>query len=77
MLAIGLIPKFWYSRYLLFTLPPLIICSVLGWQVAAAQARRAARPVSLAVLVACVGLLGWQSGLLVFQPARSYSFCEW
>jgi hypothetical protein len=74
MLAIGFIPKFWYSRYLLFTLPPLIICSVLGWRLAAARRPRLARPVTIAVLAVCAGLMGWQSALLVFRPpAASWS----
>jgi hypothetical protein len=32
LLGIGLLAHFWFSRYLLFTLPPLIIGAVLGWQ---------------------------------------------
>ena len=68
LLAIGLLPRFWYSRYLLFALPPLIICSVLGWQTLAARASRFGQPLGLAVLAACVCVLGYQSALLVFDP---------
>jgi hypothetical protein len=31
MLAIGLFARFWYPRYLLFTLPPFIVAAVCGW----------------------------------------------
>ena len=50
MLAIGLLAHFWYSRYLLFTLPPLIIGAVAGGEVsrepcaAVAAAGRIVRP---------------------------------
>ena len=31
LLAIGTLASFWFSRYLLFTLPPLIVLAVAGW----------------------------------------------
>ena len=32
MLSIGLFTAYWYPRYLLLALPPLIVCSVCGWR---------------------------------------------
>jgi len=76
MLAIGTLANFWYSRYLLFTLPPLIIAAVAGACAASEVARRAnsrlarglARPALAAAGIACLGLLGWQSVRVVLDP---------
>ena len=81
LLGIGLLAKFWYSRYLLFTLPPLIVGAVSGWRRLSQHARVLARtdvsrcrrvllrlPVESAALAACVGFMGYQSALLIFDP---------
>jgi len=71
MLGIGLLVHFWYSRYLLFTLPPLIIAAVSGWQSLALRVGRLRTPVEIAVLSVCAGLMGWQSTRLVLDPATA------
>jgi len=71
MLGIGLLVHFWYSRYLLFTLPPLIIAAVSGWQSLALRVGRLRTPVEIAVLLVCAGLMGWQSMRLVLDPATA------
>jgi hypothetical protein len=76
MLAIGTLANFWYSRYLLFTLPPLIIAAVAGWCAAgdcarrsnSRVARRVARPALAAAGIACLGLMAGQSALIVLNP---------
>ncbi len=82
MLAIGMLAAFWYSRYLLFTLPPLIIAAVAGWCSASGCARRShsrllrglAWPALATAGIACLGLMGWQSARLVLDPvAASWS----
>jgi hypothetical protein len=72
MLAIATLASFWFSRYLLFTLPPLIILAVAGWCALAARLRA---PVMLAALcIACMLLMGYQSALIVLKPtAASWS----
>jgi hypothetical protein len=68
-LLIGYCTHFWYPRYLLFTIPPLIVASVLGWQaVAAGVAASLRRPLLVAVLVACAALMAHQSSLIVLRP---------
>jgi 4-amino-4-deoxy-L-arabinose transferase-like glycosyltransferase len=71
MLGIGLLATFWYPRYLLFTLPPLIVGAVSGWRALSLRAARFARPVEFAVLAVCVGLMGHQSALLILRPAAA------
>jgi hypothetical protein len=80
MLGIGLLARFWFSRYLLFTLPPLIVGAVSGWRRLSQHAQPLARtnvsrcrrvfrlPVEAAVLAVCVGFMGYQSALLIFDP---------
>lgn len=76
MLAIGTLAAFWYSRYLLFTLPPLIIAAVAGWCGSSDRARRSpgrlvralARPALAAAGIACLGLMGSQSARIVLDP---------
>lgn len=68
MLGMALLAKFWYPRYLLFTLPPLIIGAVLGWRSLAPRFGRYGYPLELGVLAICVGLLGRQSALLILDP---------
>jgi hypothetical protein len=75
MLAIAAFASFWFSRYLLFTLAPLIIVATAGWCALAARARSApARPALAALCVACMALMGHQSALIVLDPtAASWS----
>lgn len=82
LLAIAALASFWFSRYLLFTLPPLIIVAVAGWCAVAARAGRSSRrlartlaQVALAALcIACMVLMGHQSALIVLDPtAASWS----
>jgi len=68
MLAIGLLASFWFPRYLLFTFPPLIVCAVAGWRSLALRAKAFRSPVEFGVLVVCVGFMGHQSALIIFDP---------
>ena len=69
MLIIGLLARFWYSRYLLFTLPPLLVCATHGWQrLATAGSGRWRMAVSSGALVLCAVLMARQSALLIFNP---------
>ena len=68
LLAIGLLPTFWFSRYLLFTLPPLIIAAVAGWCGLVARAGRFGWPAGLGVLATCLVLMGHQSARLILDP---------
>ena len=68
MLAIGLFAHFWYSRYLLFTLPPLIVAAVCGWQALAIRCGRPGRPVAFAAMALSLGFMGYQSALLILDP---------
>ena len=71
MLAIGLLSDFWFSRYLLFTLPPLIVCAVAGWRNVALRAKAMRRPIEVGTLAVCVGFMGHQSALIIFDPASA------
>jgi 4-amino-4-deoxy-L-arabinose transferase-like glycosyltransferase len=74
MLGIALLAKFWFSRYLLFALPPLIICAARGWRSLCQRAGRFRLPVEMGVLAVCVGFMGRQSALIIFDPlAASWS----
>lgn len=71
MLLIGLLAEFWFSRYLLFTLPPLIVSSASGWRSLALRARGLRVPLELGVLALCVGFMGRQSALLILDPSSA------
>jgi 4-amino-4-deoxy-L-arabinose transferase-like glycosyltransferase len=71
MLAVGLLAEFWYSRYLLFTLPPLIVAAVGGWRSLAAHVGRLGRACELGVLALCVGLMLPQTARLILEPAAA------
>jgi len=71
MLAIGFFADFWFSRYLLFTVPPLIVCAVSGWRSLALHCRQFRLPVEVGALVVCAGYLGHQSALIVLDPASA------
>jgi hypothetical protein len=68
MLGIGLFAQFWFPRYLLFTIPPLIIAAVAGWQDLSLRAGLIRVAVQLAVLALCVGFMGHQSALIIQNP---------
>jgi 4-amino-4-deoxy-L-arabinose transferase-like glycosyltransferase len=68
MLGIGLLSKNWFSRYLLFTLPPLIISTVSGWQWLLLRLGKLKPLATAAVLSTCVGMLGYQSALIILDP---------
>jgi hypothetical protein len=71
LLAIGLLASFWFSRYLLFTLPPLIVASVAGWRALAVRAGPWSRPLELGALALCVGIMAHQSALLIVDPSAA------
>jgi hypothetical protein len=74
MLAIGLGARFWFSRYLLFTLPPLIVCAVLGWTGLLRQARGWRVPLGAGLVSAALLVMGRESALLILDPpAASWS----
>ena len=68
MLSIGLLAQFWFPRYLLFTIPPLLVAAVAGWQNLSLRAGRFRLALQLGVLAVCVGYMGRQSALIVFNP---------
>jgi len=67
-LAIGCLAEFWFSRYLLFTLPPLIIAATCGWRALALRAGRLRPFVGTVVFVVCFGLMARQSARIVLDP---------
>ncbi len=69
LLAIGLLARFWYSRYLLFTLPPLILTAVDGWDTLAERAARFRVALEVAVPAVCGLLFASQSLRLIVNPA--------
>jgi 4-amino-4-deoxy-L-arabinose transferase-like glycosyltransferase len=69
MLGIGILAEFWFPRYLLFTLPPLIVGAASGWHAISLRAGRARYPVQFGVLAVCVGFMGHQSALIILDPA--------
>jgi hypothetical protein len=71
MLAIGLLAQSWYPRYLLFTLPPLIVAAACGWRSRAPRAGRFRPAVEFGVLALCVGIMGHRSALLILDPAAA------
>jgi hypothetical protein len=72
MLLIGLAAHFWYPRYLLFTLPPLIIAGVYGWHGLLQRLTRFEQPVAFALIAVCAGCMGRQSALLIADPAAAH-----
>jgi 4-amino-4-deoxy-L-arabinose transferase-like glycosyltransferase len=72
MLGIGIGAHFWYSRYLLFTLPPLIVVSILGWQSLALRAARCRRLLEVGLIAVCVGFMGRQAALLISDPVAAH-----
>jgi len=68
MLWIGFFTAYWYPRYLLFTLPPLIVCSACGWRKIGADLKPYGPSLTRSALALSVGFMGWQSARLVFDP---------
>jgi 4-amino-4-deoxy-L-arabinose transferase-like glycosyltransferase len=71
MLLIGLVTEFWFSRYLLFTLPPLIVGAASGWRLLWLRAARFRKSGEIAVFAVCVAFMGHQSALIIFDPANA------
>lgn len=72
MFGIAFLAKFWFSRYLLFTLPPLIVSAVCGWHEIARRTGRFGRPMRWMAWAVCVGFMGRQSALIVLAPASAH-----
>jgi 4-amino-4-deoxy-L-arabinose transferase-like glycosyltransferase len=70
--AIGFFASFWYPRYLLFALPPLMIASVLGWGGLLRRTPRIARTAGIVVVSLCAGLMVHQSALLIWEPIAAH-----
>jgi 4-amino-4-deoxy-L-arabinose transferase-like glycosyltransferase len=73
MLAIGMLTQFWFSRYLLFTLPPLIVAAVDGWRSLAVHLHlgRLRRPFEWAALALCLAFILPQTVHLVLEPTAA------
>jgi hypothetical protein len=71
MICIGFLAAFWFPRYLLFTLPPLIVAAVSGWRSLALRTGRFRQPIQFVALSVCVAFMGYQSALIVFDPAAA------
>jgi hypothetical protein len=71
MLGIAFLAEFWFPRYLLFTLPPLIVGATSGWRTLSLRAGRLRQPVEFGVLAVCVGFMGHQSALIILEPAAA------
>ena len=71
MLAIGLLTQFWFSRYLLFTLPPLIVAAVCGWRSLAMHVGRLRRPLEWGVLALCLASMLPQTARLILEPVAA------
>jgi hypothetical protein len=71
LLGIGFFATFWYPRYLLFTLPPLIVGAVCGWSSLTHRLWRWRRAVRYAVFALCAGCMGHQSALIIFKPVAA------
>lgn len=71
MLGIGLLAQFWFPRYLLFTIPPLIVAAVSGWRSLSLRAGRFRLPLQFGVLALCVGFMGRQSALVILDPVAA------
>jgi dolichyl-phosphate-mannose-protein mannosyltransferase len=71
MLGIGLLADFWFSRYLLFAFPPLIVAAVCGWRGLSLHTGRWRRPCEIGALAMCAGFMGHQSALIILDPAAA------
>jgi 4-amino-4-deoxy-L-arabinose transferase-like glycosyltransferase len=78
LVAVGLLPlfaiglaSFWFSRYVLFTLPPLIIAAVSGWRSLMLRAGSFKSPGEWGVLALCAALMGQQSLQIIVDPVAA------
>jgi hypothetical protein len=71
LLSISLLARFWFSRYLLFALPPLLIGAVGGWRCLCAHAGRLRAPAEFGLLGLCAAMMGRQSALLILDPSKA------
>jgi 4-amino-4-deoxy-L-arabinose transferase-like glycosyltransferase len=71
LLGLGLFVEFWYPRYLLFALPPLILGAVLGWRIVYTKFKSSGPPLAISALGVCVLLLGRQSAFLISDPSAA------
>lgn len=71
MLAIGWLATFWYSRYLLFELPPLIVAAASGWHSLAARLPRYSGALAFAAFAVCASFMLQQSARLILDPASA------
>jgi hypothetical protein len=71
LLMIAGVAHFWYSRYLLFALPPLLVAAVVGWRTLWARSGRIEHTAWLIVLAMCAALWARQSARLILDPATA------
>jgi hypothetical protein len=72
MLCIGGFADFWFSRYLLFTLPPLIVAAVSGWRALATRLQRFTTAIEVSVFAICAAFMGKQAALLIADPISAH-----
>ena len=63
-----LISTSWNARYLVFSIPPLIVGAVCGWQLLLEPFNRVKRGVAVGLVMMSVILMGYQSTLIIFDP---------
>jgi Dolichyl-phosphate-mannose-protein mannosyltransferase len=68
MLAIGWLTAYWFSRYLLFTLPPLIIAAACGWRRISVRVPRYPWLVGAVVFALSAAFMVPQSVRLIVDP---------
>jgi 4-amino-4-deoxy-L-arabinose transferase-like glycosyltransferase len=72
LLLIGLAAHFWYPRYLLFTLPPLMVAAVYAWHGLLQRFARFGPPIEVALIAVCAGLMGREAALLIADPVDAH-----
>jgi 4-amino-4-deoxy-L-arabinose transferase-like glycosyltransferase len=68
VLGIAVFATFWFPRYLLFALPPLIISAASGWSALLPRSDRLRQPLGFGIWALCAGFMGHQSALIIFKP---------
>jgi dolichyl-phosphate-mannose-protein mannosyltransferase len=71
MICIGVLAQFWFPRYVLFTLPPLMIAAISGWRTLSLRAGRSRQPVEVGILAICIALMARQSARIILDPAAA------
>jgi 4-amino-4-deoxy-L-arabinose transferase-like glycosyltransferase len=72
MAGILFVAGLWFSRYFLFTLPPLVISAVSGWERWLPALRPRLRvSIAAGVLTICLMVMGLESGRIIFAPLSS------